>query len=170
MKNVSILKSLSNNPTASLLINLVSALAAIGSLLVAFYVVQTEYEYNLLVQDRAGQLENVRKFDQTTSLMISAGADFLRALNASADLAATRARITDLATTQSIEADNLRREFRVDVELAAYERAVYNFTRTSQITSSPENIKNWVENFGAVVDSRDKLIKTLQKATIRHSG
>ena len=138
---------------ASVVASVISALSALGCVLVTFH-------YSTAIQDRQVRLEQISKFDSNNAQLIDAGGDFIAAINASAkDMNGVRVKMRTIVASQLHDSENLRKFFdgRVNKLVTEYQSAISDLNNVAQNTSAPTDMRLWSESFGRALDAKATL-------------
>lgn len=119
------------------------------------------YSFSVDAQSKQVKYEALAKFSQSGSTIIQVGSDFIWAINSKQDLAGPKEKIKILAADQINETEDLRKFFREDGDLRAYQDALNKFNDVAANVSDLTQMKDWAESFGAVMDTRSALTKEL---------
>jgi len=121
------------------------------------------YNYGVDLQRKQSRLDQIVRFDQSSTQVVEAGGQMIATLNQGKDLASPKQSISALVAKQLMEAHELKRFFPANKEVGFYEEAIIDFNKTSKSMKSVEDIKAFGESFGRVIDARDGLTKSLFK-------
>jgi len=86
---------------------------------------------------------------------------FISAINNKQDLSNPKEKIKMLAASQIGETENLRKFFPEDNVVTKYQDALSRFSTVAANTFDATQMKDWVESFGSVIDSKSTLSKEL---------
>lgn len=122
------------------------------------------YNMNISTQDRQARLEEALRFTQTADRVISAGGDFIAAINDSKDLTPAKERVKNESVSLILESERMKLILHNDTALDNYLDAVQQFQRVAQATSSAADIGLWIVSFDKMVDTRGKLSESIYKS------
>ncbi|WP_156375670.1 hypothetical protein [Methylobacterium sp. Leaf125] len=146
---------------SALAVALVGSLIATGTSLYTAYVT---FQYQSASQDRQIMVDRVNKFDSSGSEIVEAISTFLKALNARQELSDSKEKFRSVLSQQVQEAESLN-TFLGGVQrkrITDYQSAVINFNKQVQSFSNQDDIGNWVENVGRLLDTRRNLVRYIQ--------
>lgn len=148
-----------NSQNASIAATVGSLLALVGSVVSAI----VSYHYSIVTQTRQAQLEQLSKFEASTSQIIEAGGQFIDAINTKRDLAPIRVKFSAVLASQLSEVQGVARVFEISSNkpLKTYEDALIDLNQTLRRTSGPDEMRPWAESFGRTLDSKSELSKVL---------
>ena len=151
------LKYLKDNSQNALIAAVVTSLISAGA---TGWSVYMTYSYSTATQDRQVKLEQISKFDGNSSQLIDAGGQFVAAINSNnKDLSAVKVKMRTVVASQLHDSENLRKFFdgRINKLVTDYQTAISDLNDVAQKTSSPMEMRPWVESFGRALDAKASL-------------
>jgi hypothetical protein len=136
-----------------------SALALVGSV-VSVYMT---YHYAIVAQDRQVRLEQLSKFDASSSQIVEAAGSFINAINDNKDLLSAKQKLSAILATQIHDTEGFRILYgkKIDTLVGNYQTAIIELNQAAQKTLSVTEMRPWTESFGRVLDAKTNLIRGL---------
>jgi hypothetical protein len=139
---------------ASLIASVLALAGSVGSAVLT-------YQYTRASQDRQIRLDQLTRFDASSSQILEAAGAFISAINENKDLPVARQRLSAVLATQMHDADSIKLLYgsHVDRLINEYQAAVSELNQAAQKTSSVTEMRPWTESFGRVLDTKSNLIQ-----------
>ena len=136
---------------------LTSIFSVVGSGVSAYY----SYQASKITQDRQTRLEQLSKFDASSSQIIETSSAFITAINENKDVEAARQKLGAVLATQIYEVDNITKFYDGKVSKIAkeYQDALIEMNQVAKKTTSVTEMRIWTESFGRVLDVKSVLSK-----------
>jgi hypothetical protein len=142
----------------------VSVLALAGTVLSCYLT----YYYNSQSQDRQAKLEQISKFDASSTELVAAAGAFINAINQNdgKELEAVRRKLSQVIASQIYGSQDFTKAYGGDLDdvVRRYQAALAELNNTARGTSSVTDMRPWSESFGRVLDTKATLSDRLYSA------
>jgi hypothetical protein len=106
------------------------------------------------------KLDQLARFDASSTELVEAAAQFITAINTNRDLPQAREKFSRLLAAQIAASDQLKEiDARQAASIDIYETTISDFNIALKNAASPADMGPWVERFGHMLDTKGALSK-----------